>query len=47
MHPYSSRAFEKYQEHGNGHEASWFGKSHLDKTKQNKIPCFIHKFHQF
>jgi len=26
------------------HEAPWFGKSLHDKTKQNKLPCFIDRF---
>ncbi len=25
------------------HEAPWFGRSHLSTTKQNKVPCFIHR----
>jgi hypothetical protein len=39
MHPYSSRAFQWYQEHGNWH--CCLGDQH---DKQNKLCYFIHKY---
>jgi hypothetical protein len=40
MHPYSSIAFQRYQEHNLKHPSSM----DLITTKQNKLPSFIDKW---
>jgi hypothetical protein len=45
--PYSSRAFQLYQEHDKRHYGLIDLNVTNNKTKQNKLPSFIYRFHHF